>query len=72
MAGQVSIDEVTELRRAKATLCESNEGLAAALQASLSIIDGIDADADSRQLVIDRWRTQRRTVLQGLIENDES
>ena len=72
MAGQVSIDEVTELRRANATLCESNEGLAAALQAALSIIDGIDADADSRQLVIDRWRTQHRTVLQRLIENDES
>ena len=72
MAEQVSIDEVTKLRRANATLRGSNEALAAALQAALSLIDGFDAEADSTQLVIERWRTQHRTVLQRLIENDES
>ena len=71
MAGQVSTDDVTMLQRANATLRESNEALEAALQAALLIIDGIDADADSRQLVIARWRTQHREVLQRLIQNDE-
>ena len=61
----MSIDEVTMLR-------EANEALGAALLAALSIIDGIDADADSRQLVIVRWRTQHRSVLECLIENDET
>ena len=68
----MSIDELTVLRRANATLRESSEALGAALQAALSIIDGLEAEADSRQLVIDGWRTQHRTVLQRLIENDES
>ena len=68
---QVSVDEVASLRRANATLRESNEALGAALQAALSIIDGIDAEAETRQLVIDGWRRQHRAVLQRLIRLEE-
>ena len=54
----MTINDVTMLQQANETFRQSIVALEAAVHAALLIIDGIGADADSRELVIARWRTQ--------------